>query len=150
MISKGRGMKFVKYFVVLLTLAIFTAPHYSYGADLSNLSDDLSRLKSGEYANHTIKFKTPSGAGNTDDTIIITFPASFDLSALAISDINLTHGLTGTEIEETLADPANTTDWGVIITENILTFSHPTNSNNGDINKDDIVTIKIGVNANGE
>lgn len=149
-ITKGRGMKSIKNILfILLILVLFFAPNYSFGAVLTNLADDLSRLKTGEYSNHTIKFKTPSGAEDVGDTITITFPASFDLSAVSFSDIDLSHGLTGTETEETLTNTVNATDWEATIVGNVLTLTHPTDPNNGDINLNDIAIIEIGTNANG-
>lgn len=136
--------------VLLLLGAMFLSPNYSYGAAITNSADDLSRLAKNTPSNHELRFTTPSGAGDSSDSIIILFPNGFNLSAITLSDIDLTHGpLTGDETVEVLAGTSDGTSWGVSVLGQNLTLTHPTDENEGDITPGDIIKIKIGTNAQG-
>jgi hypothetical protein len=87
-------------------------------------------LKVSTLSSHTIKFTTPTGAAESTDTIIITFPADFNFTSKTIGTVTFTHGATtGAENTETLAATPSATAWGAVFsgTQNrILTLTAPT------------------------
>jgi len=114
-------------------------------ASLTSVTDTMSRQKVSTLSNHVVKFTTPTGAGDTTDTITVTFPAGFTIGSVAFGDMTLTHGATtGLETTETLAAAASATDWGASFTGQVLTLTHPTNGANGDIAASDKVILTIG------
>jgi len=113
----------------------------------------MTRIAVSVDSNHTIRFTTPTGAGDDTDTIIITLPSDFDTTTVDYTDIDLSFGATtGYENELTLAGTADATNWGAAFggTGNrTLTLTHPTNAANGDITAANKVVIEIGTNASG-
>lgn len=99
-------------------------------ASLTVLSDTMSTLKISTASSHTIKFKTPSGATASTDTIVITFPSDFNFTSKTIGTLSLKHGATtGLETTETLAASPSTSAWGAVFsgTQNrVLTLTPPT------------------------
>jgi len=129
--------KFLKISSAILILAIIAMImpfQETQAAALLNMSDTMSRLKAVTASSHTIKFTTPTGAGDSTDTIIVTFPDTgttpFDFTGKAIGTVTFTHGAsTGEESEETLAAVPSETDWGAVFSgtkDNILTLTAPT------------------------
>jgi hypothetical protein len=134
--------------VFVLATAVFF--HIAQAANLTALSDTLSTEKASTASNHTIRFTTPTGAGDVGDTITIVFPAGFTIGSVDYTDIDLSHGAsTGYETEETLAATADGTSWGASFASQTLTLTHPTNASNGDITSNDKVIVEIGLNASG-
>lgn len=135
-------------FVFLISLLF---PLKTHAAALTTLSDTMSRMeKSPAASDHTIKFTTPTGAGDVGDTIEITMPSGFTIGSVNYTDMDLSHGAsTGYETEETLAATADGTNWGASFTGQILSLEHPTNAANGDIAATDKVIVEIGTNAAG-
>lgn len=117
-------------------LAIFAGPfsQVAFAAALTAKSDTMSTQKELTASSHTIKFTTPTGAGDSTDTIIITFPSTgttpFNFTSKTISTVTFTHGVsTGAENTETLAATPSATAWGAVFsgTQNrILTLTAPT------------------------
>lgn len=120
-------------------------------ANLTALSDTMSALEASAVSDHTIRFSTPTGAGDVGDTITITFPAGFTIGSVDYTDIDLSHGAsTGYETEESLAGSADGTNWGASFGgSQTLTLTHPTNAANGDIVSNDKIVVEIGLNASG-
>jgi len=148
--------KLIMMLIVLVALSLVMLPtSVIAAADLTKLSDELSTIKASTAADHTIKFKTPTGAGDVGDTIIITLPKEFTKGDVAFGDIDLSHGVsTGAETEETLAAEASATAWGAALTQAeagadpiVLTLTHPTDAEAGDIAANDYVIVEIGKNA---
>ncbi|MFH1078421.1 MAG: carboxypeptidase regulatory-like domain-containing protein, partial [Patescibacteria group bacterium] len=101
-------------------------------------------------ANHEMRFKTPTGVDASTDTIVLTYYTDFDLSAIGVDDIDLTHGpVTGIETSETLAASPAAGTWGVATSTSSITFTAPTDAAAGEIDADDFVVILIGTNATG-
>ncbi len=147
-----RGILRLRALFVLSMVAFFIAivilPHSTKAAALNDLSDTMSRLQKNELSNHTIRFTTPTGAGDVGDTIEITMPAGFNIGTVDYTDIDLSHGAaTGYETEETLAGVADGTSWGASFGGQVLSLEHPTNGANGDIALSDKVVVEIGLNA---
>lgn len=137
--------------LILFLLATMAFWQIARAANLTALSDTLSTDKASTVSNHTIKFTTPTGAGDVTDTITITFPSGFAIGSVNYTDIDLSHGAsTGYETEETLAASADGTSWGASFGGGqTLTLTHPTNAANGDIASNDKVIVEIGTNASG-
>mgnify|MGYP001578595056 CR=1 FL=1 len=103
-------------------------------AALTALSDTMSSQKAATVSSHVIKFTTPTGAEESTDTIIITFPSTgttpFNFSSKTIGTVTFTHGSsTGAETTETLAASPSATEWGAAFsgTQNrVLTLTAPT------------------------
>lgn len=147
-----RGLLVVFLIVALLIFSLY--PRLARAADLTALSDTMSRLADSTpvavYSDHTIRFTTPTGAGDVGDIIEITMPVGFAIGLVDYTDIDLSHGAsTGYETEETLAAAADATSWGASFTGQVLSLEHPTNGANGDITATHKVVIEIGQNATG-
>lgn len=143
--------KFIALLLVMAINLLFITP--SYAAALTSLSDTMSRLKVSENSDHTIKFTTPTGAGDVGDTITIAFPSDFSTTSVDYTDIDLSYGAsTGAETDATLAAAADATSWGAAFGgtgSRTLTLTHPTNASNGDIAASDKVIVEIGTVATG-
>ena len=152
MISKFKNL--VIFSLIFALIVFFTYPQVVSAAALTSLSDTMSRLADSTptavYSDHTIKFTTPTGAGDATDTIEVTMPTGFTIGTVDYTDIDLSHGAsTGYETEETLAATAGVSDWGASFTGQVLSLDHPTNAANGDIAASDKVIVEIGLNASG-
>jgi len=116
--------------LLIVGLLVMTGGQVAYAAALTALSDTLSSAKISTLSSHTIKFTTPTGAGDSTDTIIITFPSDFNFTSKTIGTVTFTHGVsTGLESTETLAASPSGTAWGAVFsgTQNrILTLTAPT------------------------
>jgi hypothetical protein len=135
--------------VIVLTFSFFQYK-IAKAAALTTLSDTMSRVSDNTLSNHTIKFTTPTGAGDDTDTITIEFPSDFAIGSVDYTDIDLSHGAsTGYETEETLAAAADATSWGAVFSSRTLTLTHPSNASNGDIAASDKIVVEIGTNASG-
>ncbi len=99
-------------------------------ADLTSLSDTMSRLTVSTTATSTIKFTTPTGANAPTNNIVITFPSDFNFTSKTPSTITFSHGaVTGYEATETLDYLPSAANWGVATssTQNrVWTFTAPT------------------------
>ena len=113
-------------------LAILIGPplQVAYAAALTAKSDTMSSLKKTTLSSHTIKFTTPTGAADSTDTIIITFPSDFDFTIKVISSVTFTHGASnGSENTETIAATPSATAWGAVFSgtaNRIFTLTAPT------------------------
>lgn len=118
-------------YLVLGMLMLTGGVQVAYAAAITSASDTMSSLKADPtVSSHIIKFTTPTGAAESTDTIIITFPSDFNFSSKTIGTVTFTHGATtGAENTETLAASPSGTAWGAVFsgTENrILTLTAPT------------------------
>jgi len=103
-------------------------------AAITSASDTMSSSKELVVSSHAIKFTTPTGAEQSTDTIIVTFPSTgttpFNFTSKTIGTVTFTHGATtGAETTEVLAATPSATDWGAVFsgTQNrILTLTAPT------------------------
>ena len=114
---------------ILLFVSVYPI-HTAQAASLTALSDTMSSSKVSTLSSHALRFTTPTGASDSTDTIIITFPADFNFTSKAISTVSFTHGAsTGAESTETLAASPSASAWGAVFsgTQNrILTLTAPT------------------------
>jgi hypothetical protein len=144
------------FLVVALTFASLTAYQVAFAAGLANVSDTLSTVNTSTAADHTIVFRTPTGAGDNTDTITITLPAGFTTNSFDFADIDLAHSA-GSQSnctspsysnEETLAGSASATAWGASLAGQVLTLTAPTDGvGAAAIATNACVQIQIGFNA---
>jgi len=103
---------------------------FVYAAPLLSLSNTMSSSKITTASSHSVRFTTPTGAGDNTDTIIITFPSDFNFTSKTIGTVTFTHGAsTGLESTETLASSPSVSAWGAVFsgTQNrVLTLTAPT------------------------
>ncbi len=141
---------------LLLSATLAFPFQVAHAASLLNKSDTLSSQKISTAANHTIVFRTPTGANQSSDTIIITLPSGFTTNTFDFADIDLAHSA-GSQSnctaptysnEETLAASASATAWGASLSSQVLTLTAPTDGvGAAAIAADACVQIQIGTNA---
>ena len=117
-------------------------------ASLTSVSNTLSDSDLGVVSNHQIQFTIPSGSPGvaSGETIVVTFPNGFNLStsSVAFGDIDLE--INGTD--ETLVAAAPTaSQWSAAISGQDLTFT--SGGANATATEGEVITIKIGTNADG-
>ena len=128
--------------VISWSIGLPTFIHKARAASLNNVSDLLSDSGLAAVSDHTITFTTDlEGAGiAADETITITFPASFNISTSSVDfeDIDL---FAGADLPLAAAPSGST--WGAVIAGQVLTLT------NGDtpIAAGTAVTIEIGNHA---
>lgn len=128
-ISFVRALRTVTVMTAVLSFSVGYIP-LAEAAALTAFSDTMSSSKVSTASSHVIKFTTPTGAGDSSDTIIITFPSDFDFTSKTIGTVTFTHGATtGAENTETLAAAPSTTAWGAVFSgtaNRVLTLTAPT------------------------
>jgi hypothetical protein len=129
--------------LISIALAIFflVASNYkfSFASGLSNLSDQLSRIKVSTPSNHTIKFTTFSGVG-AGETVEITMPNGFSIpTSLDYTDLDLADDGVDLDLDATCSG----TTWGATKSgQNIIITSCT-----GAIVGGSEVSVEIGTNA---
>lgn len=100
-------------FLLSATFLFYVLPGYIvHAAALTSVSDTMSSQRINATSTHTIRFTTPTGAGDNTDTFVITFPADFNFTGKATSTLTLTHGpTTGQETVEPIGPTGSTTAW---------------------------------------
>ena len=121
---------------VALTLLLAVSLWYmlplqiAMAASITSASDTMSSATINAASSHALRFITPTGASDNTDTIVITFPATFNFTSKTIGTVSFTHGAsTGLENTETLAASPSATSWGAVFsgTQNrVLTLTAPT------------------------
>jgi hypothetical protein len=139
---------------ILFALVLYTMPiQFASAASISSASDTMSNLTINATSTHAVKFTSPTGANQSTDTIIVTFPSDFDFTGKVIGGLSLTHGAsTGLETTETLAASPSATAWGAVFsgTENrVLTLTAPTDGTGAAVvaPNDRIIVGYTGVNS---
>lgn len=129
--------------------------HTATAAALLNVSDTLSTVTTSTAANHTIVFRTPTGAADTSDTITITFPAGFTMNSIAFGDVDLAWSA-GSQSNctapsysnnATLAAAAGAGTWGASLSGQVLTLTAPSSAFATTIAANACVQIEIGLHA---
>lgn len=122
--------------------------HHAKAADLTWASVSLSAQMVSEAANTTIRFRTPSGVDSPTDTIVITWPAGFNVASIVLADMDLSHGaVSGLENDFTLAAAAGVNIWGASWAGRTLTLTAPTNAAPGEISANNYVVLEVGTHA---
>lgn len=113
-----------------LVLALVLPGTQAEAAPLLSLSNTMTSQTVSAASSHTMRFITPTGAGTSTATIVITFPVSYDFTGKIISTVSFTHGAsTGLESTETLSAAPSATNWGAVFSgtsNRILTLTPPT------------------------
>ncbi|MCR4256723.1 MAG: fibronectin type III domain-containing protein, partial [Candidatus Uhrbacteria bacterium] len=139
---------FFRIFFAALLAACLTFPWNAIAATLTSRSVVMGRNQPGVASNQEIRFTTPSGVNAAGETVVLNYAYDFDLSAIAVGDIDLFYGpTTGFETEATLAASAGVNIWGVTISGRTITFAAPTNT--GPVSAGGLMVIRIGTNASG-
>jgi len=133
-------LRLVFVFILLVLLLVFVCNVFIVrAADLSDLSDQMSRIKVSTLSNHTIEFTTPSGIA-IGETITIKFPVCFSIpGTLDYTDVDLEDD----SVNLNLAGSCSGATWGVSISGQIITLTSCT----GAIAGGSKVTVEIGNNA---
>jgi hypothetical protein len=114
-------------FVITMTGAL--APFTAMAASISSAKATFGRLKASTASESVIvQFVSPTGIQNSSDTISLTFSADFTLAAETAVNFDIGMGNSGTcstasYTDETVSLTPNTTDWGVDVTSNVVTFT---------------------------
>jgi hypothetical protein len=112
-------------------------------ANLTYVKDTLSDSAPSSVSNHEIEFLSPSGV-DSGETIVVTFPAGFDLTGVNETDIDLIDGVT----QETLVAAApGATEWSAVVSGQAITFT--SGGASATIGALSTTTIRIGTNATG-
>lgn len=145
-------------FLVFTLVSCFLgiAPNIIYAASLLNKSDTMSSQKVSTASNHTIVFRSPTGANQLSDTITITLPSGFTTNTFDFADVDLAHSA-GSQSnctaptysnEETLAASPSATAWGAALSGQVLTLTAPSDGvGAAAIAADACVQVQIGTNA---
>lgn len=129
--------------VLSFPIALFN-PYQAAG--LSSVSDLITDSRPSTDSNHTITFTTTTLVNDTaSDTVVVTFPAGFDLTGVTEDDLDLEDD--GAD-KTTAATCAGTEHFSAAISGQVITFTACT-GDNGDIAAGSVVTVKIGTNAAG-
>ncbi len=141
--------------VSLIVASFGVGLHRADAAALLNVSDTLSTVNTNASANHTIVFRTPTGAADTSDTITITFPAGFTLNSFDFADVDLAWSA-GAQSNctaptysnnATLAAAAAAGTWGAAIAGQVLTLTAPSSAFGTTIAANACVQVEIGTHA---
>lgn len=157
-----KNKKLVKLTILLVLIlvpfvSVFTTKRVQ-AANLTTISDTLSRIQTSVDANHTIEFVTPSGVNDSSDTIVLTLDDSgdaFNLSGVDYTDVDLAvdndGNCDGSWTDRSLGATAGVGQWGVDVntTSDVITFTPPTDAVAGEITAGYCVQIEIGTNASG-
>ncbi len=145
-----RKRSLFRVFATLCTVVLGASQLFSSAsaAVLSSRSVIMQRDQPGVASNQEIRFTTPSGVNAAGETIRLTYPYNFDLSAIAFGDVDLFYGTsTAFEVSATLAATPGVNTWGVSVSGRELTFTAPTNG--GPVSAGQLMAIRIGTNASG-
>ena len=116
---------------------------FSEAANVTSFSDTISDSAPSASADHTIQYTVPAGSAGVEagETITVTFPAGFNMGAVAFGDIDLSINA----VDQTLAAAPAGATWGAVVAGQVLTLT----SGTGVANAGEVVIIKIGTNATG-
>ncbi|MCA9357038.1 hypothetical protein H6784_00435 [Candidatus Nomurabacteria bacterium] len=132
--------------LVACALVLFSVGVYNtaQAANLTNISDTLSNSDVSVVSDHTINFTIPAGSAGVaagGGTIVVTFPAGFNMGSVAFGDIDLS---VNSVDQALLAAPAGAS-WGAVVAGQVLTLT----SGSAGAAATDPIVIKIGTNAAG-
>ena len=140
----------------LLTASFGYFTNVAEAAALANVSDTLSSQTTSAAANHTLIFRTPTGAADNTDTITIDFASGFNMNSIAFDDVDLAHSA-GAQAnctaptyinEETLAATPTGSAWGAALSGQVLTLTAPSDGvGTSSVATNACVRLRIGTNA---
>jgi hypothetical protein len=125
--------KYIVLASILSLLSIIAPFKIAHAAQMTQMRAIFDRLQvSTNSGGITMYFATPTGIQTGGaDTITLTFSAEFTVAATAIGNFDLALGDSGTctsatYTEETIAASPSSTEWGVSVAGNVITFSPET------------------------
>lgn len=134
--------------IALVITAMGIQAPAAFAASISEASDNMSRLKINEGADHEIIFQTPSGIG-AGDTMTFTFASGFVLTGVDDGDIDLETSAnpcaSASFTAETVSATASGATWGAVAAGQVLTIT----SGSDTLAANGCVRILIGTNASG-
>lgn len=141
--------------VAIITSVFGYMTQFAEAAALANISDTLSNQTINAQADHTIVFRTPTGAADTTDTITLTFPAGFNMNSIAFGDVDLAFSAGGQSNctaptysnTATLAATPGAGVWGAALSGQVLTLTAPASAFATPIAANACVQVEIGLNA---
>jgi hypothetical protein len=112
-------------------------------ANLSVISNTLSDSDISALSNHTIQFTIPTSSPGViaGGTIVVTFPAGFNLGTSSVAFGDVDFAINGAE--QTLAAAAAGATWGAAVSGQNLTLTSAT----GVVTAGQVVRIRVGTNA---
>ncbi|MFZ6015542.1 MAG: fibronectin type III domain-containing protein [Patescibacteria group bacterium] len=133
---------------VVMVFSLFL-PVVSNAAWLPSVQYSISTHRTGQPANHELKFKTSSGVDSPTDTITINLSA-FTFGLVGVGDIDIFHGpTTGLENIDLHAAAPGINTWGIGIAGGIITLTPPANAGPGTVPANNYIVMRVGTNAVG-
>ncbi|MES2966764.1 MAG: hypothetical protein V4668_03180 [Patescibacteria group bacterium] len=128
--------------VVVWSVGVF---NNAQAANLAVISNTLSDSDVSALSNHTIQFTIPTSSPGViaGGTIVVTFPAGFNLATSGVSFTDVDFTINGAQ--QTLAAAAAGATWGATVTGQNLTLT----SGSGVVTANQVVRILVGTNATG-
>ncbi|HPN15183.1 MAG TPA: fibronectin type III domain-containing protein [bacterium] len=138
-----------KAMILFLAFVLSCAPLLTLAASASPASDQITTHTAGAAANHTIKFKTPSGIDAPTDTITLDL-SSFTFGALNSGDVDIFYGpVTGLENSPAHGAVPGINTWGIAMGAGVITLTPPTNAVPGTVPANDLIVVYVGTHAAG-
>ena len=140
-------------FVLIVVLGNIP-PQLVQAANLTTLSDNMSRIKASTLSDHTIDFVTPTGVIALNQTITLNFNSFTTVTAVTASDVSLgvssSSACSGFSARTVNASPGLDI-WGVGVSSTTVTFTAPSSGTIGTsgILAGKCVEIRIGANRTG-
>ena len=143
--------------LVMLSVGGFLGfPRFTQAAALTSVSDTLETSSPGSDSNHTIVFVTETGINGASETITLTFDDSpaFSLTGIIEDGIDIAEDTTADigdcasfATEKTTETVASGTEWGIALSGQVITLTHPTSGGVEDIAAGACVQVEIGTHA---
>lgn len=132
--------------ILLLDAMIFAIP-IAQAAQVTSLSDNMSRLKASTLSDHTIIFASPTGIA-AGQTVTLTFGSAFSMGTFNVNNVDFATGSSSncalaTYTEQTLAATPSGSTWGIAQAGQVITLT----SGTGTSAAGNCVRFKIGANA---
>lgn len=135
---------------IFLVFGFLWSTPFVYAANITNVTDVVSRTLVSTAADQTIRATMPSALTTVGDTIQIVFPAEFTVPTLVPSDVSLTYGpSTGLETTATLAASPAAGVWGVMLSGRALIFTVPTDAGVSGLPPNSKIIISFGTHVVG-
>lgn len=128
--------------VLALSVGVF---NNAQAANLAVISNTLSDSDRSALSNHTIQFTIPTSSPGViaGGTIVVTFPAGFNMGSVAFGDVDLS--VNGTDLTIVNGAPGATTDWGFGISGQVITLT--SGSAAATVTAGQVVRVEVGTNA---
>lgn len=131
---------------------VFSMVGVAHAAGITRFTLSVANQTVRAEADHTVTFVTPSGVDDPADTIIMTYGAAADLTALSLPrDLDLAvdndAACDGPFSDQTVAAVASSGAWGCAIAGNNITCTPPIDAGAGTVPADRCIQVQVGTNA---